>query len=59
MLFKQFLLTENVDEAQVIIVQDIKEQGMTRMIMMMMWVIQIGFTIKESTLQTVKTRIRT
>ncbi|KAH3777952.1 hypothetical protein DPMN_179403 [Dreissena polymorpha] len=37
---------------------DIK-QGMTRMIMMMIWVIQIGFTIKESLLQTVKTRIRT
>ncbi|KAH3691935.1 hypothetical protein DPMN_192482 [Dreissena polymorpha] len=36
---------------------DIKEQGTTRIIMMMIWVIQIGFTIKEST--TVKTRMRT
>ncbi|KAH3880692.1 hypothetical protein DPMN_004614 [Dreissena polymorpha] len=27
---------------------DIKEQGMTRMIMMMVWVIHIGCTIKES-----------
>ncbi|KAH3880765.1 hypothetical protein DPMN_004686 [Dreissena polymorpha] len=46
---KVFLhLAQNLLCLGFILNMDIKEQGMTRMIMMMIWVIQIGFTIKES-----------